>query len=332
MSLFDANFDYEYQLKTGVLKRDKKRLELLREFEYIYFLTEQNKTSLSSNNEYSEDYLQKIESLGFTIPSLVPASTDATYWWGKLQNIEKEKKFNSQIFSTSLALDMGIAPKDTIILERLDQLENLQSKEFVLKEEFGMSGRGVKKLDLNSKNWALKKLEKGERLVGQPRLKRILDFGVSYKKKEGRYFITKNMITPSGRFLGGVYLENLSHLNLFLKDKVNIEVIIEKVIQRILDERIEDDFQFDCFFYDNNGKVTLYPLVEINYRKTMGDTIKNISRVLGPGLWYMGKPLSIIGEAGVVPLSPATSHIRGSYLRCKLEKIPELETLISSSN
>lgn len=157
----------------------------------------------------------------------------------------------------------------------------------VLKTCYGFSGRGHFVLNNKDeysrvKESVFKELEKGHPLIGEPWVKRQMDFST-------QWFLGDEI-----SFLGATILEN-SESGTYNKTLIGKEIpFLEeqkekaKIILRIMQEMgFRGNVGIDAMVYDN----ILHPIVEINPRKTMGW----LALKLGESLSYEN------GSEGVLP-------------------------------
>ena len=352
------NIDYEYELYGLFDKNDelKKKIEKIRqELEYIYFFLENSESCLKTNKYYCPHYLEYLKKLGLTIPKMTKeASSGSLNWWGKLKNIPLEKLLNSKKTSTLFALEEKMCHPKTLLIENIDELRNFypseDTSEWIVRAAYSTAGNGV--LRLNRKEFFnAKKINNLERIlldspiVLEPYLKRIMDIGILINLSSPlNYSITKNFINERGSFKGGLIFENKRDFEKKLdNDFMSMNLIeenIEKIARYYSSLGAREYIQVDSFFFEEQGKIKYYPLVEVNYRKTMGLFLRSMKKFLpdgGVGGWYFFsqkeiKPTSSFEDKinlinsmiynstikeGIIPVSPPESLFPSFFIASK---------------
>lgn len=168
-----------------------------------------------------------------------------------------------------------------LLIHTEEDLKNFLEKNFypcILKNPNGFSSRGnsifqdkaaISKSSIEQLCLALKKTP----LIVEPWLKRILDFSTQWficEKEITCLGATELFNSPRGSYLGNIFYPKDS----FLLNKIpEIEyhyVTIKPILEEIQKLGFRGNIGIDAFFYENESKIYLQPIVEINPRKTMG--------------------------------------------------------------
>jgi hypothetical protein len=283
--LHRVNFDYDQALLKGDAKFEAPKLNMM--FEYIYFLVNQNPSNqLYNYQEYEKEYLAYLKSKGFVIPNFSKAANYSN-WWADISDIEKCRKIESKVVTTELALKNNLCPSDLKIVKNLDELykylDSCSSVKNYYRSEFGFSGTG-NKIVYKDKKYSLRYPG-----VIAPYFKTILSFGVSVDLLADKYYLIRNDINENGVFLGGEILELEDLARALSLEEEEIDKEIRKIMRVVEDEFGKINFQFDSLIYEQEDSVHWYRLVEINFRRTMGEVIKCLTDRFGQGKWHIIK-------------------------------------------
>lgn len=291
MQTYRVDLDYEsYLFDSKYLENSEKYLKIIREFEYVFFLINQEKCILKNSKNYSKNYLKKLENLSFIIPKLDPYATNEIAWWGNRHDYFLEQKLNSKITSATIALKNGWGFSKGAIVENINEvikhIEKYQEVEtWILKSPYGFSGSGF--YQFNSRNlnkFILEKVLNEQRLL-EPFHERVFDIGstlIIQDKKIKRYFMVENFNSVMGSFRGGAACKDPLNFKNYIFKKYNFSLDeLEKIILTVGEEYLKlgatGNLQIDSFIYLENNELKLYPLVEVNYRKTMGLVIQSLA-------------------------------------------------------
>lgn len=356
------NLDYEFELfdfhKDN--KKEKNKIsEIAKEFEYVYFFIEKSETILKNLRSYPEDYLDYLKKIGLKVPQFTNNSTIiANNWWGALANKNLEKELNSKETSTNFALEFKYCHSATGLVrskeELFEHLENHSYLQWIARSAYSSGGYGIfkfKKDGLFLNRYFENKIEsflsKGP-MVLEPKLDRILDIGITLNlEKKLSYFFTQNFVSELGSFKGGLIFRNSDLLNsvFFNNQKMmnSYEKFLKKLKEFYINKGAVNTLQIDSFLYKENDEIKCYPLVEVNYRKTMGLVLKNFESFLpekGIGGWYLfnkkefvllknfGELLKKINKnlynqstkCGIIPTSPVSYKFPSLFISAKNKK------------
>lgn len=304
-----VDIDYEsYLFDPSYTEKEEKYLKLIKEYEYIYFLINTENNSILKNHKiYHQDYLDYLKDLQFKIPILQPDALVSYGWWGNHHNKQLEQMLNSKITSASLAMANNWGFEKGAIVETLMELKNHVElfptiELWIIKNPTGFSGTGNKQFrssQLNIKYYIdilHGILSIGKALI-EPYHDRIFDIGTTYEIKNGiitNYFMIENFISKSDGFIGGCGCSTINKFKDYIKQKYNYNLddllnITKHIVNYYISLGARDNIQIDSFIYksDTNNDLLLYPLVEVNYRKTMGLVINHLVNKSDPNSNYL---------------------------------------------
>lgn len=287
LSLFDESYD-----ETAT-----KYVKIVAEFEYIFFLCNRDKsTKFKPHRSYPETYLTYLRSLDFVVPILEPDNSNSLYiyWWGYRHNRELEKHLNSKLTSAAIASQNNWGFSEGVIIQSFNEvIEHISKyphrKKWMIKHPHNFSGRGQKQFMSDCiDEKILTKYIIGSVLL-EPYYERVLDIGTTFEVIDGRIkrqFMVENFIAESGGFAGGIGSNTIDKFKEYILGKYNyslesLESISSEIAEYYIALGAMSNIQIDSFVYldqeseeSNGGEMKLYPLVEVNYRKTMGYVIQ----------------------------------------------------------
>lgn len=253
LSTFRVNIDFEYELYDSTWSFEGTTFrKMCQELEWIYFYMGEDGTSLSSDMNYGQMYLDFTSDISKKQIDKVLLSKTAIPWWGNSLN-DEEKKWNSKLTSFEISSKLGLLPSGSKIINSSQELDQSFQVGMVLKSPYEFSGRGFKKSKDGNVDFPV---------ILEPWESRTLDFGIRYDYQTKNLSIVENFNDRKGQFRGGRLRSDL------LND------LDQNILQKIFEEYrllgIADSLQLDCY---QTQKGIRY-LVEANHRKTMGDFIK----------------------------------------------------------
>ena len=337
MRTFSVDLDYEsYLFDPHHNPNSSTSLRAKREFEYVYFLIQQEQTRLKNVRDYSSEYLQHLKSLDFVIPELVPQAKEASPWWGHHHDLELEKKLNSKLTSSQIAQtnDWGFAYGHWV--QNFDEIKSHCKKypqftEWLLKHPHSFSGIGHQSFSIETIDES--KLRLQGTLLLEPKYKRVFDLGTTFVVREGeivKSFMVENYNSSRGAFRGGMAASTPNEFKKCILEKYDFDISdlekdLEDIAEIYLSMGAQSNIQIDSFIYEKNGMLKAYPLVEVNYRKTMGLVLNSLAEKFssdGPIEWIIQnqKEKEENGEPrDGIQLSPAgnqfTSYLVNSIAR-----------------
>ncbi len=279
---YRVNFDYEYDLFSIPLSY-KKRCRICREFEYLLFYIPLDgcivlHAPLDHAFMRQVPFAHKIEMFHLDMHS--------DNWWGALENIKLEQQLNSKITSTQLATTLGINIGNKQVIytqqELFDYMHSCTTP-LVLQSPYLFSG--IKQLVTTT---VIKKQEYP--LIVSSLLNRICDLGILIKRKKiNLIYLNKNnsqggycgtLIAPEEELIKIISLTYQIAIDrvkeLFIEVYTQSERIVSYLSQKY--PAWDGDIQIDMFFYAQNAQVYLNPLVELNFRRTMGELFALITQ------------------------------------------------------
>lgn len=291
MKTYKVDLDYEsFLFDPNYIEDSPASLKIKREFEYVFFLINKENCVLKNSRLYDKNYLNKLKGLDFVIPELNPEAKNAESWWGNRHDYAIEQVLNSKITSAKLAQKNnwgffhGALVKNTTEIE-----EHIKKwpvyKNWIIKRPHSFSGIGHYQFKSDTLNkFILNKILVGEVLL-EPLYKRVFDIGTTFVVQNGiiqRQFMVENINSLHGGFKGGVGANNVDKFKKYINEKYafsldELEKSTQKIAQAYLALGAVNNIQIDSFVYEEDGKLKLYPLVEVNYRKTMGLVIQSLA-------------------------------------------------------
>ncbi len=288
-----VNAEYEFQLYEEILQPDMdKRKQRSREsLEFMFFfMNEDPNLVLQTEFNYSQDYFDYLKSLGVSIPDIVKDSksntNDKLNWFGKLENLEVERKLNSKIWMYEFLSKMRFNQDVWIINDRSSlsrAIESISNENIIIKDPYLMSGINMEvfnKLKIPKRDFKYSQ-------IIEPYYQRIIDLAYFYNPfdKEGSFYI--NQTTTTGQYVGAIvfdnqkdfleYIDSLGLSNQFEDLKLATEKVVGKLEESF---KLEQLISFDSFIYERGGEKVLYPLCDINYRVNMGALVNSLRRFL----------------------------------------------------
>ncbi|MBT3980089.1 MAG: hypothetical protein HOE90_01980 [Bacteriovoracaceae bacterium] len=286
--LYRVNIDYEAALGDPQYQKDSEKYQkLCREWEWIFLWCGDADQTLAScrQKKYSEDYLAFVKKMRGFIPAVEYNALKSENWWGKLQNLKLEKTLNSKVFSSNLLKEIGVDIPGCGIAHSAKEAQQILTRDStsVFKKNLSFSGKGH--LFIEDKLKIDAELSRGE-MVYNPWFERVSDFSILFRPMgERHHFIQK--ISNRGNYQGSTYLENQQALADHLKSQLindnminwyfeKIDLIYKKV-QGL--SGIEDPiFGIDSFLYRENETSKVFPMCEINYRRSLNGVLYSLSK------------------------------------------------------
>jgi len=264
-----VNIDFE-----PVLFGLNSKTSFNKEFEYIYFFFKG--INLKNIREYPKDYLDYLKSLGLEIPKLSPNGPNPINWWGEIS--EKSKFLNSKITAVEIGLENGLCPEGVKLVKNIEEIEEILNnnprKDFFIRDPYLAAGNNS--FIINQKDFKKKfisNLLKERALIMAPYFRRLMDIGLVFN--QDKLEILWNLNSRDGKFKAGIIYKDENDLfNLIEKEfglkKEELLGVQYKIYDLYKKQGAEGIIQVDSFFYQEEGQVKYYPLVEVNYRKSFG--------------------------------------------------------------
>ena len=284
MNSYKVNLDYEsYLFDPNYKENSTQSNAFIKEFEYVFFLINNKKCILKNIQKYNKEYLEKLKALECTIPILNSDEESYQNWWGLQKNKRLEQELNSKLTSAKLALDNNWGMFNGSIVQSAAEANEWIKKyhviDWIIKSPFGVSGSGHS-------------IYKGQEFSGpqllEPIHQRVFDIGTTFEVSDGKLtniFMVENLNSKNGSFKGGIAGSEKSIFKNYIFKKYNFDLTeLEEITKKIFNKYKEmgacSNIQIDSFVYLDNNKLKLYPLVEVNYRKTMGLVLQNLTRIM----------------------------------------------------
>jgi|GEM_PF-5679831 len=270
------------------------------EFEYLAFLClGNNQDDLLCSQfpaQYSGDYLESVE-LFSPFPDVtsfkeVKDLEACNLWWGCEDNFslakELNSKFTSAIFMQKYSLYeklFCIIKSESDLIERLNKEQHLNGNNFIYKNMLSMSGMGHKffrfKDQLAQNASTLKELIKGVRYPGifMPLFDRTFDLGIRINDS-GIFRVIFNKVDERGQFKGAFTFLDETQMKDFLQKNYHVDLdfyssFYNDLWKEYKNHGATDSIQVDCFGI-KQSTFNFLPMVEINYRRTMGDILVSL--------------------------------------------------------
>lgn len=291
MKTYRVDLDYEsFLFDPNYRECSISNLKIIKEFEYIFFLVNREECVLKNARDYEKSYLNKLRNLDFFIPQLNPNAISTTNWWGNRHNYSIEQNLNSKITSANLGLKANWGFYQGAFVNSSDQVEEHVKKfpeqeNWIIKRPYSFSGIGHYQFESKNMNkFIMNKIITGEVLL-EPFYKRIFDIGTTFIVTDGeirRQFMVENINSSNGGFKGGIGANTCGKFKDHIREKYHydldeLEKITKEIAQEYLDLGAINNIQIDSFIYKDKGILKMYPLVEVNYRKTMGLVIQSLA-------------------------------------------------------
>jgi hypothetical protein len=207
-------------------------------------------------------------------------------WWGPLTHPEKERWLNSKLTSFELSLREGwssgaILPRETVLA-----LE--PEKKLLIKDPFNMSGKGM--VILEPKKMVMLPQSMQGKLIVEPLLNRKKDFS-HFIFPDGSVICYENLVDEKFQYRGTIFsdtknfkADSLSFYSELSPEKWNNFYLQLEKIKSHYGNDAEYGYSVDSFVYeDDHGELQIFPLCEVNARRTMGLIAYELTKVLAPG-------------------------------------------------
>ena len=196
------------------------------------------------------------------------------------------KKVNSKIFSSRINSLMGISDYSKIIQssDDFDKFSKLYNQDYLIKDPFGVSGKGIIRINNNSVRNSicsfLRKQEANGKIVSfilEPFFNKLIDFSCQiYISKEGTIeILSVNEMNNDGFSFSGIRAPSEELLKII--DSSNYLKTIELVGKQI---NLEGYYGYACIDSMVLKDERIIPVVEINARKSMSNVKNALDRRL----------------------------------------------------
>lgn len=235
------------------------------------------------------------------------------------------RNLSSRSFSSPLLAELRqmIDPQSTftvgesLYIRNIDELNEAISKysDFVLKEPWSSSGRGVRHLtgglEVPTLNWIRNIIKRQGGIMFEPYYNKIRDFGMEFVSDASgiHYHGLSEFKAENGFYYGNMVISENQKVKL-LSELLPFELIrkvregLEAILRKYLTGRYIGPLGVDMMIVNDHEKNRIHPMVEINMRRTMGhvaiDIMKNkeiapsVIRInsTGKGYQFVIEPLS----------------------------------------
>lgn len=338
MKTYKVDLDYEAFLFDPSYREDEPQYQkIIREFEYVFFLVNKDECRLKNFRDYDKNYLNKLKLNGFIIPQLDPHSKSAQNWWGNHHDYLLEQTLNSKITSAQMGQKKNWGFFEGAIVSTIDEVSEHIKKypqytRWIMKRPFSFSGIGHYQFSSSNFNpFIVGKILAGAVLL-EPVYERLFDVGTTFVIEKGiiqKKFMVLNYNSKQGGFKGALASKDLESFKNIIEKKYNFSLEpLDKITNEIVEEYLKmgalNNVQIDSFIYMESGEAKLYPLVEVNYRKTMGLVAQSLAEKYPETAFieWLIKTKKEIDEEGtfyqenpdLLRLSPDGTHFQ-TYLR-----------------
>lgn len=275
-----VNDDYELELFMEELGPRPHRMGL-HLLDFMFFcMNKEPDATLFTSREYSEDFLSYLRELGLVIPQIVNAG-DYYNWYGRLENISKEKRLNSKLYSYEVLNRLKLNPCPNFIVSSREEMANaLKDYSYpiwFLKCPFDMAGWGMRKIHKGTDLPEIKR-----KFILEPELERTLDVSFFFNIRDKSVNFYQNLVMPGGQYFGGVLYQNPDDFDSWMLEKgfdsanEKWRKISDTILFEIMKEEPEQSFSVDAFFFRTNSGFDVHPMTEINYRETVGGCLLSL--------------------------------------------------------
>ena len=330
MLTYKVDLDYESFLFDEFYQEDSlASKKIIGEFEYVFFLINKEPCRLKNIVQYEKNYLDNLLSLGFYIPEFEPSVKNYKNWWSHRHDLNIEKVCNSKLTSARIGKenDLGFFHGAIVenILELKHHVEKFPSvKKWILKAADSFSGIGHYQFEQDDLREDKIQAVLKKKMLLEPVYTRVFDLGATFVVEDGvvkDFFMVENYNSSAGRFRGGVGASDVDKFKKYIQEKYKYDLseyekIVKEIVQKYLELGAQFNIQIDSFVYIEDEKLKLYPLVEVNYRKTMGLVINSLAKKFFKAkavewLLYTQKELKDLNlDDSYVRVSPKHNHFQ----------------------
>jgi hypothetical protein len=292
MLTYKVDLDYESFLFDEFYQEDSaSSKKIISEFEYVFFLINKETCRLKNVVQYEKKYLDNLLSLGFYVPDFEPTAKNYEYWWSHRHDLNIEKVCNSKLTSAYIGKENDLGFFHGAIVENSIELKNHiekypSIKKWILKAADSFSGIGHYQFEQDDLREDKIKAVLKKKMLLEPVYTRAFDLGATFVVEDGvvkDFFMVENYNSTAGRFRGGVGASDVDKFKKYIQEKYKYDLseyekIVKEIAQKYLELGARFNIQIDSFVYIEGEKLKLYPLVEVNYRKTMGLVINSLAQ------------------------------------------------------
>lgn len=291
MKIYKVDLDYEaYLFDPNYREGHPANQKIIREFEYVFFLINQEEAAMKNLKNYEKAYLNKLQEMGFIIPEFRQEASHYELWWGNHHDKKLEQTLNSKLTSATLAQKHCWGFREGAIVETIDEVNNhlakfSEKKKWIIKRPHSFSGIGHYQFLAKDLDESIFSKILVEKVLLEPVYDRLFDIGTTFIVRNGiiqDYFMVENFNSTTGGFKGGAGCSSVDKFKKYIQDKYSyslkeLEKITAEIAQAYINMGALSNIQIDSFVYREHGELKLYALVEVNYRKTMGLVIQSLA-------------------------------------------------------
>jgi len=278
------NFDFESVLQgIGPNKKERVTLERI----YFFCCDAGNAEPVLIEGPWDSDWENYLKEIVGQLPPIIRTDTRTRPFCADDSDLELAKRLNSKLTSFEVAKKTGTGDPEELIIYNFQQLlRNFSpSQTWILRPPFGSSGRGNHVL---GKGYGT--LQNSEKRISFPVLmaplrKRLLDIGVEVSQGGEIDDLWINLIDRQGRWNGVLLYPDLQQ-TLKKIDRLQLPDLYEAPWEEIANSYYQMGAKgplfIDSYFYKEMGECRFRPLVEVNYRKTMGLLARKIQSRFAP--------------------------------------------------
>lgn len=329
------NFEYEFVLfKDHLIEYQKIHSSFFEEVnyhnEFIFFFIETNKKiGLAARNQYENEYLEYLKSLGlgsFEIKPILSIEQNSFFWVGSLSDISLERSLNSKIWLYSKLKELNLLKTPFCIYDQdTKNAEKILGNDILVKNPYLYGGVGNKRI---SKVSDLDEKDKGSILEPWFNVVEQISFYFDYQDK--KLLVHLNKSNKDGRYIGTRVFEDQSSLSQFLAKRNLIDLFEEqclavgKFTEYLHSEyEIKQDFSIDGYFFNDGSTTRCFPICDLNYRLSLSKLAHSMKQFLpkrGVGdIIFIDKKKNLdfrrlrsycpLERTGVIVLSPEASKV-----------------------
>lgn len=291
MKTYKVDLDYEsFLFNPNYIEVSSSNYKIIREFEYVFFIVEKEKSIFKNIKSYEPKYLEYLTQLGFTIPRVDTNASNYEYWWGNHHDKKIEQLLNSKLTSAKVAKENNWGFYEGEIVDDLEKVKKHLSKysakkKWIIKRPNSFSGIGHYQFDADFVDENILKKILTEEVLLEPFYERVFDIGTTFVVNNGiveRQFMVENFNSSAGGFSGGKGSNDVDKFKKYIHKTYNysldeLQIITQKIAKYYIALGAKNNIQIDSFVYREDNELKLYPLVEVNYRKTMGLVIQSLA-------------------------------------------------------
>jgi hypothetical protein len=255
------------------------------EFDYLLFFFDVEGIEL--HKKPAQDFYQYWEEKEFALKEIYSLSSSSKNFWEPPETSQNDLilKYNSKTWLAEKLIEWNLDPWNTILVKK-DRDTTLPEGKFLLKENFGHSGKNSKILE------GPKTLKPRTDSIIRPLSQRSLDF--STRLIDDEIVFTRNIIDGHGQFWGCMSFEEES-----------LNETQYKAIE-LIHGHLQNEFPFKTYsvdgFLDERG--TSFPACEINFRRTMSHVFQKLKERFSPNelaAWYLFRRPSSLHHFSQLP-------------------------------